>query len=217
MPWVAGGLQMRYKASVTDSYMNRSVACCFAGVVALFLAVVAVPVTTFAAPGSEPFLERFLDTSGSAFSFGVSKPSFRDLGSMAPTTPGAQAGERFRLLDADARGKTIFFDLKLRWPANDATPLEPYVTLGPALIVTETDSITALAGRDLDPAMRLGAKVGAGLNWRLGKDTTLFGAYGFTTAGPDGILTVDRPGPKTPTGDAGNTSFDLMYGVRFRY
>jgi len=84
------------------------------------------------------------------------------------------------------------------------------VTVGPALIVNESDSIAALSGSGADPAVRLGAKVGAGLNWRLGKDTTLFGAYGFTTAGPD-KLTV---GPKSPAGDTG---FDLMYGVRFRY
>ena len=199
---------MRYK----HLRMSRSVACRFAGIVALLVAVVAGPVTTFAGPDSEPFLERLLDTR--AFSFGVSEPSFQDLGSIAPTNPDAQAGERIRPLDADPRGKAYSFDLKLRWPTTETTPVEPYVTVGPALIVTEPDSIAARAGRGVDdPAVRVGAKVGAGLNWRLGKDTTLFGAYGFTTSGPNGVLTV---GPKT-TGDAGNTGFDLMYGVRFRY
>ncbi len=193
--------------------MSRSVSR-FAGAVALLAAVVAMPVTTLAGPGSEPFLERLLDTGASAFSLGVSEPSFRwDLGSVAPTNPGAQASERARPLDADARGKAISFDLKLKWPGAETTPMEPYVAVGPALLLSEPDSITALAGTRVDPTVRLGAKVGAGLNWRLGKDTTLFGAYEFTTASPNGRLTV---GPKA-AGDVGSSGYDLTYGVRFRY
>ncbi len=187
--------------------MTRSVACRFAGVVALLVAVVAAPVTTFAGPDSEPFLARLLDTGASAFSFGVSESSFLDLG--APGNP----GERARALDADTRSKAMSFDLKLKWPGAETMPVEPYVTLGPALIVTDPDSFAALAGSRVDPAVRLGAKVGGGLNWRLGKDTTLFGAYGFTTDSPNGLLT---DGPRK-SGDAGNTGFDLMYGLRFRY
>lgn len=187
--------------------MTRSVACQFAAVVALLVTVVAVPVTTFAGSDSEPFLERLLDTGASAFSFGVSEPSFWDLG--AP----ANLGERERALNADPRGKAISFDLKLKWPGAETMPVEPYVTLGPALIVSDPDSFAALAGSAVDPGVRLGAKVGGGLNWRLGKDTTLFGAYGFTTDSPNGLLTDS---PRTH-GDAGNTGFDLMYGIRFRY
>lgn len=187
--------------------MSRSVACRFARIVALLVAVVAAPVTAFAGPDSEPFLERLLDTGASAFSFGVSESSFLDLG--APANP----GERARELDADTRSKAMSFDLKLKWPGAETMPVEPYVTLGPALIVTDPDSFAALAGSRVDPGVRLGAKVGAGLNWRLGKDTTLFGAYGFTTESPHGLLTN---GPRAP-GDAGNTGFDLMYGIRFRY
>ena len=187
--------------------MPRAVACRFAGVVALLVAVVVAPVTAFAGPDNEPFLARLLDTGTSAFSFGVSESSFLDLG--APANP----GERARTLDADARGKAISFDLKLKWPGAETRPVEPYVTLGPALIVTEPGSFAALAGSRVDPGVRRGAKVGAGLNWRLGKDTTLFGAYGFTTESPNGLLT---DGPRK-SGDAGNTGFDLMYGVRFRF
>jgi len=58
-------------------------------------------------------------------------------------------------------------------------PVEPYVTLGPALIVSDPDSFAALAGSAVDPGVRLGAKVGGGLNWRLGKDTTLFARTGL--------------------------------------
>jgi hypothetical protein len=194
--------------------MSRSIVCRFAGVLALLVAVVAMPVTTLAGPGSEPFLERLLDTGASAFSLGVSEPSFRwDLGSVAPSNPGAQASERARPLDAEARGKAISFDLKLKWPGAETTPMEPYLAVGPALLLSEPDSIAALTGTRLDPTVRLGAKVGAGLNWRLGKDTTLFGAYEFTTASPNGRFTV---GPKA-AGDAGSTGYDLTYGVRFRY
>jgi hypothetical protein len=187
--------------------MARSVACRFAALIAFLVAAVAAPVTTFAGPDSEPLLQRLLDTGASAFSFGVSESSFLDLG--APANP----GERARALDADTRSKAMSFDLKLKWPGAETMPVEPYVTLGPALIVTEPDSLAALAGSRVDPALRLGAKVGAGLNWRLGRDTTLFGAYGFTTDRPNGLLT---DGPRSPR-DAGNTGFDLMYGVRFRY
>ena len=173
---------------------------------ALVVLLVAAPVTAFAGPDTEPFLYRLLDTGASALSFGVSESSFLDLG--APANP----GERARALDADTRSKAMSFDLKLKWPGAETMPVEPYVTLGPALIVSDSDSFAALAGSAVDPGVRLGAKVGGGLNWRLGKDTTLFGAYGFTTDSPNSLLTDPRT-----HGDAGNTGFDLMYGIRFRY
>jgi hypothetical protein len=185
--------------------MNRHIRRCFAA--ALVAAV--LPVTTFAQPASEPLLERLLEPGASPFSLGVSQPLLPDLGPVAPAIP----GERFRLLDADERGKATSFDLKLRWPGTDAGPVEPYVSVGPALIITEPDAISALARNAAEPSVRLGGKVGAGINWRLDKDTTLFGAYGFTTGAQDGILGV---GPKA-TGDAANPGFELMYGIRFRY
>ena len=189
---------MRYK----HERMTRPIACRFAALVAV---LVAAPLTASAGSDTEPFLARLLDTR--AFSFGVSELSFQDFG--AP----AHLGERERALNADPRGKAMSFDLKLKWPGAETMPVEPYLTVGPTLIVSDPDSFSALAGNVLDPAPRLGAKVGAGLNWRLGKDTTLFGAYSFTTDGPSGLLT---DGPRTPR-DSGNTGFDLMYGIRFRY
>src|SRR5688500_13908248 len=101
---------MRYKHKEVEPRMTRSVACRFAAVVALLVAVLAVPVTTFAGPDSEPFLHRLLDTSASAFTLGISEPSFLDVGSPA------NLGERERALNADPRGKALSFDLKLKWP-----------------------------------------------------------------------------------------------------
>ena len=185
--------------------MTRSIACRFAAVVALLAAVVAPPVTAFAGPDTEPFLQRLLDTR--AFTLSVSEPSFLDVG--AP----ANLGERERALNADPRGKAMSFDLKLKWPGAETMPVEPYLTVGPTLTVSDPDSFSALAGSVVDSTPRLGATVGAGLNWRLGKDTTLFGTYGFSTDSPSGLL---RDSPRRP-GDAGSTGFDLMYGIRFRY
>ena len=62
-----------------------------------------------------------------------------------------------------------------------------------------------------DPTFRLGAKAGAGFNWRLNKDATLFGSYDVTTP-TDGLASRF---PKAPA--AGTPGYDLQYGVRFRY
>src|SRR5687768_5874811 len=98
--------------------MSRAIACRFAVVVTL---LVAAPLTAFAGPDTEPFLQRLLDTR--AFSLDVSESSFLDLG--APANP----GERARVLDADTRTKALSFDLKLKWPGTET--VEPYVTVGP--------------------------------------------------------------------------------------
>jgi hypothetical protein len=183
------------------------------GVVAVLVALVAVPATTSAGSASEPILERLLD-AGPAFSLGVAASSLRwEPAPVGLTLPGAQGAERVRPLDVDGSGKAISFDLKLTWPGAETMPLEPYVAAGPALFVLEPDHLGTLLGTRVDSSVRLGAKVGAGLNWRLGKDTTFFSAYEFTTASHGGPLSV---GPK-PAGDAGLTGYDLTYGVRFRY
>src|SRR5688572_29607266 len=104
--------------------MTRSPARRFAAVVALLVTVVAAPVTTFAGPDSDAFLHRLLDTSTSAFSFGVSEPPFLDVG--AP----AHLGRARTALNADRRGKAMSFDLKLKWPGAETMPVEPYLTSG---------------------------------------------------------------------------------------
>ena len=115
-------------------------------------------------------------------------------------------------LDADSQGAAVSFDLKLAWPgAARIGPLEPYVALGPALFVIEPDYAGRLLGTRVDPALQLGAKVGAGVNWRVGKRVTLFGAYEVMTAGPGGLTSE---GAKA---EAGFSGYDFTYGLRFLY
>ena len=126
----------------------------------------------------------------------------------------ADASERGRNGDADSRGTAVSFDLELTWPGAAGTgQVEPYVALGPALFVIEPDYAGRLLGTRVDPALQLGAKASAGVKWRLGKRTTLFGAYEVTAA-PQGGFTA--PGGKTPA-DTGLTGHDFTYGLRFLY
>src|SRR5688572_19567562 len=67
---LAGGVPMRYT--------NRRMTHRLAAIGVLLVALVAAPVTAFAGPDTEPFLQRLLDTR--AFTLGVSEPSFWDLG-----------------------------------------------------------------------------------------------------------------------------------------
>ena len=91
--------------------------------------------------------------------------------------------------------------------------LEPYVVLGPALFVDEPHELPSLTGVPGDPVVRLGAKAGAGFNWRLSKDTTLFGSYDITTTTVDGFSSRGTKAPAT----SAPTGYDILYGVRFRY
>jgi hypothetical protein len=78
--------------------------------------------------------------------------------------------------------------------ADGARPLEPYVS-------TRTD-----------PSVRVGAKAGAGLNWRLGWDVTLFGAYEVTTAADGGLSSGVRAGSDPSVG-----GHEFTYGIRLRF
>jgi hypothetical protein len=134
-------------------------------------------------------------------------------GPVVGTTPGAHGGEG-RDFDPDSRGTAVSFDLTLAWPGT-ARPaaLEPYVALGPALFVIEADPAGRLLGTRIDPTLQLGAKAGAGINWRVGKRTTLFGAYEVMAAPPGGFAPSSS---KTPS-DHGVTGYDFTYGLRFVY
>jgi hypothetical protein len=113
----------------------------------------------------------------------------------------------------EAEGKALSLDVRLRWPGADgAGPLEPYVSLGPALLLVEPDYAGLLLGTRTDPSVRVGAKAGAGLNWRLGRDVTLFGAYEFTTAADGGLSSGARGGSDPSAG-----GYDFTYGIRFRF
>ena len=146
-----------------------------------------------------------------ALGLGVSPLHF-ELIPPSDTVPGSTAAESRTLADRDPRGRAVSFDITLKWPTTDL-PIEPYLVLGPALFVEPLHELSSPVGIPADPVFRLGAKAGAGFNWRLSKDATLFGSYDVTTA------TADRfayPSPRTPASGT-STGYDLLYGVRFRY
>jgi len=121
-------------------------------------------------------------------------------------TPPRPAPADFDLLQSTA----LSFDLKLKWPGTDVTrSLEPYVVVGPALFVVEPDYLSRMLGTRVDPDLRLGAHAGAGVDWHLGKDLTLFGAWETTS-------TAASPRTRTPA-DSGIGGYDFTYGLRLRY
>jgi hypothetical protein len=187
--------------------MTRSIFCRLACLVVFLMLgmVLGVAPATFAGAAGESSAE------GVSFGFGVSP--LRDSLGLA-TVPGAVGGEGVRPLEADPRGGVLSFDLKLAWPGAVSTSVvEPYLAVGPALIVVEPDYAGRLLGTRVDSSLRPGARAGGGVNFRLGKNTTLFGAYEVTTAG-QGRLT--SPGGKAPA-DTEVSGYDLTYGLRFRY
>jgi hypothetical protein len=178
-----------------------------AGLVGFFaVLVVLVPAAARAGSSAESLLG-YLTEPGHAVSLGLGVSALRPH-LVAPSAPLA-AGESGRPADVDPQhGTALSVDLRLRWPGVDVTsPVEPYVTLGPALFVVEPDYA---ARSRLDPSLQVGAKVGAGVNWRLGKATTLFGAYEVTTAADP------APGARS-TADPALTGYDFTYGLRVRY
>jgi hypothetical protein len=129
-------------------------------------------------------------------------------GIIAPTPTGL-AG-----VQEDEAGTVVSFGLSLAWPgATRTSAVVPYVTLGPALFVVEPDSAGRLAGTRVDPTVQLGARAGAGINWRLTPRATLFGGYELTTTTP-GSLT--SPGTKLP-GGSGVTGHDFTGGLKLIY
>lgn len=159
--------------------------------------VLAAVTPVSAGPAGEPILERLTDI-GASISLGFGMAPLRP--QLAPPTPAIPGPA-----EAELPSTALSFDLKLGWPGGEVTRLEPYVALGPALFVVEPDYFGRLLGARVDPALRLGAKAGAGLNWHLGKDTTLFGAYEATTG-------------FSPRGTRDDVSgFDFIYGIKLRY
>jgi hypothetical protein len=144
--------------------------------------------------------------------FGVT-PLRSQFGLPPAATSGAFGGESEHALDADSHGTALSFDLKLAWPGTARMgALEPYVALGPALFVIEPDYAGRLLSTRIDPTLQVGAKAGAGVNWRVGKRVTLFGAYEVMTAAPGGLSSGGGN-----ASDPGFTGYDFTYGLRFRY
>ena len=159
-----------------------------------------VPAAALAAQPAERVEERLTDL-GPALSLGFGVTPLCP--QLTPPVPAMPA-------DLNLQTTALSFDLRLKWPGSDVVKsLEPYLVVGPALFLVEPDYVSRLLGTRVDPTVRLGAKAGAGVNWRLGKDVTLFGAYEATT-GPGPL------GSRTPS-DSAITGYDFTYGLRLRY
>ena len=179
--------------------------------IALVAVVGFVPLVTEAGPSSDNLLELAAKGGPSVgLSFGVSPLRFDLLGPVEPA-PAATAGDN-GLLGERERARAVSFDIKLRWPTADL-PFEPYLVLGPALLVDHGQDLSGLTGVPPDPVLRLGAKAGAGFNWKLGKDARLFGSYDVTTGTTDRYA-LPQGRASAPSGSIG---YDLLYGVRFGF
>jgi hypothetical protein len=142
--------------------------------------------------------------------FGVSPLRWQPLVEPAAGVHGSESG---RPADPDPAGKVLSFDLRLRWPgAEGVSRLEPYLAVGPALFVVEPDPVGRLLGTRVDPSLHLGARAGAGVEWRVGRRATLFGGWEVTSpaAGP-----LDAAGARGAEGALGG--HDFTYGLRVTF
>jgi len=175
------------------------------------IVLAAAPGTTLAGPSSDNLLELAGKGGPSAsLGFGVS-PLRWELIAPLPGIAAPSAAESRGLADPDPLGRAVSVDFKLKWPAAEFG-LEPYLVLGPALLVEQRYDPADLMGPPTDPTFRLGAKAGAGFNWHLSRGATLFGSYDVTTTGADAFTSSRARGPATIP-----TEHELLYGVRFRY
>jgi len=167
-------------------------------IVLVTLGLVLTPMLALAAsPGESSRLADFGEALSLGFGVTPLKPQI---------TPPRPAPSDLELLQSTA----VSFDLKLKWPGSDLTKsFQPYLVLGPALFVVEPDYLSRLLGTRVDPDLRLGARAGAGVDWHLGKDVTLFGAWETTSE-------ATHAKPRTP-GETGVGGFDFTYGLRLRY
>jgi hypothetical protein len=131
-----------------------------------------------------------------------------------PMLPGSTATESSTLVDLESRSRSASLDLKLRWPAAELPMgFEAYAVMGPAVFIDSPQEMHGAFGAGSDPHLRLGARVGAGFNWRLRKELTLFGSYDVTTTPLEGATPLGGNAPA-----AGSPmSYDALYGIRLRY
>ena len=128
-----------------------------------------------------------------------------------------KVGTRSRIPDFNVpRTAVTAFDLMLRrsfWKTQEIPhgQLQPYITVGPALVFTSAD-----------PDVELGLKVGGGLAWQFHPNIALFGEYRYThfpvsdiDVGRVQIGDVVQTGRLKTTVDV-NTHF-LLAGISFRF
>ena len=115
------------------------------------------------------------------FDFGVSVASRRpgaSIGGVKETTTSL-----YRLADTEIVTTDIGLDIRLRWPSpagvTEPSPLQPYVSLGPALAVPLGEDALAISRQPLrtEPATSLGVRGALGLTWHLSPDASVFGEY----------------------------------------
>jgi hypothetical protein len=177
------------------------------------IALAAAPGTTLAGPSSDSLLELAGKGGPSAsLGFGVAPLRWELIAPLPGIAASTTAAEGRTLADQDALGRAVSVDFKLRWPAADFG-LEPYLVLGPALLVEQRYDPSDLMGAPADPTFRLAAKAGAGFNWQLSRSATLFGSYDITTTGVDALGSARTKAPVSGV----PTEHELLYGLRFRY
>ena len=166
-----------------------------------------------AGPSSSDNLLELAGKSGASASLGFGVSPLRwELVAPLPGIVASTAAEGRPLAEQEPLGRAVSVDFKLKWPAAEFG-LEPYVVLGPALLVEQRYNPSDLMGAPSDPSFRLGAKAGAGFNWHLSGGATLFGSYDITTAGADAFTSSRTRAPAAGI----PTEHELLYGVRFRY
>src|SRR5438874_8546787 len=181
--------------------------------VALLVAAVAAPATTQAGATSDNLLE-LAAKGGPAIGFGVGvSRSPWSLLAIPHAMTGSPVPDEAMVPELEAR-RAVSLDVKLRWPVADLPMgFEPYAIMGPALVVSSPHEPYSLFGNPGDPILRVGATLGAGFNLKLNKTTTLFGSYDLTTTTGEAFPAL---GVKAPSAGA-PTTYDALYGVRFRY
>ena len=135
-------------------------------------------------------------------------PSFRLGGGLLDM--GVDVGP-YRLLEPST---SVGFDVRMRWPSpaglGDLSALQPYFLVGPTFFMTDPDHVTRTLDPRADTTYGLGVRAGAGVNWSLDPDSTLYGEYHVTRGGAERLLPLGRSATDV-------SGFDLMYGVRVRF